>query len=255
MTDNQEFAGRSAIVTGGSRGIGHAVARLFAARGASLVLVSRDPVSLAQAASTIADKTGGRVEYVAGDAADPATASAAVAKAMDCFGRLDILANIAGVFPTARIEDTDDALFAETVRSNFTATFVMCRAAIGPLRASGAGAIVNMSSTAARLPTPGLSVYGGTKAAIEAFSRALAAEGAPGVRVNCVSAGPTLTETVAALMAVDTTGAVDTVVNGLPIGRLGTTGEIAEAVLYLASPRAGFVTGQVLHANGGGVMA
>jgi NAD(P)-dependent dehydrogenase (short-subunit alcohol dehydrogenase family) len=249
-----EFADRVAIVAGGSKGIGRAVATLLAERGAKLVLVGRGLEALEAAANTIRSRTQCEITVVAGDIAAPDTAARAVAQAMR-FGRLDILANIAGAFPTALLQDTSDAMFAETVAANLTGTFMMCRAALPVMRAGGAGAIVNMSSTAARLPTPGLSIDGASKAGVEAFTRAIAREAAPLVRVNAVSAGPTLTETVAELMASDQTGAVEAVTRDLPLGRLARTEEIAEAVLFLASDRASFITGQVLHANGGGIMA
>lgn len=245
-----EFSGKVALVTGGSRGIGKAVAALLVARGAQVILVGRGQAALD---ATVAELGGGMA--VAGDIARRETAERAVAMAQRRFGRLDILANIAGAFPTALLADSDDALFADTIAANLTGTFQMCRAAMPLLREGGTGAIVNMSSTAARLPTPGLSVYGAAKAGVEAFTRAIAAEAAPLVRVNAVSAGPTLTETVADLMASDTTGAVATVTKALPLQRLARPEEIAEAVLFLASDRATFITGQVLHANGGGIMA
>lgn len=244
-----EFAGKTAIVTGATRGIGRVVATEFAARGARVLLVGRDRAAL----EAVARELDGIA--IAGDLAQRATAEQAVAAAQAQFGRLDIVANIAGAFPTALLEDTSDALFEQTIAANLTGTFHMCRAALPLLRESGAGAIVNMSSTAARLPTPGLSVYGASKAAVEAFTRSVAAEAAPLVRVNAVSAGPTLTEAVADLMARDQTGAVETVTSALPLQRLADPREIAEAVLFLASPRASFITGQVLHANGGGIMA
>jgi NAD(P)-dependent dehydrogenase (short-subunit alcohol dehydrogenase family) len=246
-----EFSGKVAIVTGGSKGIGKAVASLLVARGASVILVGRGQAALDAAVAEL----GGDSIALAGDIALRDTARRAVMLAEQRFGRLDILANIAGAFPTALLEDTDDALFADTLASNLTGTFQMCRAAMPLLRASGAGAIVNMSSTAARLPTPGLSVYGAAKAGVEAFTRAIAVEAAPLVRVNAVSAGPTLTEAVADLMASDHTGAVETVTRALPLQRLARPEEIAEAVLFLVSDRATFITGQVLHANGGGIMA
>ena len=244
-----EFAGKVAIVTGGSRGIGRAVAGLLAARGASLVVVGMDEARIEATATAL-----GTAVAVAGDIARPETAAKAVEAALSRFGRLDILANIAGAFPTAMLEDTSDAQFAESIATNLQGTFAFCRAALPAMRGQGSGAIVNMSSMAARFPTPGLSVYGASKAGIEAFTRAIAAEAAPHVRVNAVAAGPTATETVRALMESDTTGATAAVTRSLPLGRLATPDEIAEVVLFLASDRASCMTGQVVHANCGGVM-
>jgi NAD(P)-dependent dehydrogenase (short-subunit alcohol dehydrogenase family) len=250
----QEFADKVAIVTGGSKGIGREVATMLAARGASVILLGRGLAALEAAADTMPG-AGQRPLVLAGDVASAGTAERAVALAMERFGRVDVLANIAGAFPTALLEDTSDAQFSDTIAANLTGTFAMCRAVMPVMRAACNGAIVNMSSTAARLPTPGLSVYGASKAAIEAFTRAIAIEAAPHVRVNAVSAGPTMTETVRDLIQSDTTGAVDAVTKSLPLARLAEPSEIAEAVLFLASGRASFITGQVLHANGGGLMA
>lgn len=252
---NREFEGKVAIVTGASRGIGLAAARLLAERGASVVLVARNQDGLDAAIADQQGWHGAQLASIAGDVAQAGTAAQAVALAVERFGRLDILLNVAGAFPTAMLEATSDRMYEETIAANLTGTFAMCRAALPVMVGQGGGAIVNVSSTAARLPTPGLSVYSASKAGIEAFSRAIAAEAAPVVRVNCVSAGPTRTETVAALMASDNTGAVETVTGSIPLGRLGETQEIAEALLFMASGRASFITGQVLHANGGGIMA
>lgn len=250
----REFEGKVAIVTGGSRGIGLAVATMLAKRGATLVLVARDPVQLESSAKALSIQMGRNCVTVAGDASLRQTASSAVDAAMAQFGRLDVLANIAGWYPTAHVEHTTDADFRTTIDANLTATFTMCRAALPMLRASN-GTIVNMSSTAARFPTPGLAAYSAAKAGVEAFTRALAVEAAPDVRVNALSAGPTMTETVRELMTSDQTGAVQSVTANLPLGRLAEVHEIAEAVLFLASKRSAVITGQVLHANCGGHMA
>lgn len=246
----KEFTGKVALVTGGTKGIGRAVAALLVERGAQVVLVGRDETALAAAAAGLA----GGVATVSGDVAHLATATRAVAMACERFGGLDILANVAGIFPTARIEKTDEALYADTIAANLTGTVWMCREALPALRERG-GAIVNVSSMAARFPTPGLAVYAAAKAGVEGFTRTLAAEAAPHVRVNAVSAGPTRTDTVAALIDADTTGAVAAVSAALPLGRYAEPTEIAEAILFLASSRASIITGQVLHANAGGLMA
>ncbi len=245
-----EFEGKVAIVTGASRGIGRAVATLMAERGASLVIVGLDKVRIEATAASL-----DRAIAVSGDVADAATAIVAVEAALSRCGRLDILINIAGAFPTALLEDTSDSQFAQSIATNLQGTFAFCRAALPIMRAQGSGAIVNMSSMAARFPTPGLSVYSASKAGVEALTRSVAAEAAPHVRVNAVAAGPTATDTVRDLMAADTTGATAAVTQSLPLGRLAAPEEIAEVILFLASERASCMTGQVVQANCGGLMS
>lgn len=249
-----EFAGQVAIVTGGSSGIGLATAVMLARRGGDVVLVARDAERLVAARELVRDQAGRDAVTVAGDLVLAKTAERSVAAAITAFGRLDLVLNIAGWFPTALVEHTGDEDYRQTIDVNLTATFMMCRAALPRLRETH-GCIVNMSSTAARFPTPGLAAYSAAKAGVEAFTRALAAEAAPHVRVNAVSAGPTLTDTVRSLIESDTTGAVKAVTGALPLRRMAEPDEIAEAVLFLGSQRASVITGQVLHANAGGHMA
>ena len=218
MNDTRELAGEVAIVTGGSKGIGRAVAELALRRGASVVIVGRDQSALDEAAASLS--AHGRVMTIAGDVSVADTARRAVAAAVEQLGSLDILANVAGAFPTALLEDTTDAQYAESIATNLTGTFMMCRAALPVMRQREHGAIVNISSTAARFPTPGLSVYSAAKAGIEALTRAVAA-----------------------------------VTRARPLGRMAEPSELAEAGLFLASGRAAAITGQVLHANSGGYMA
>jgi NAD(P)-dependent dehydrogenase (short-subunit alcohol dehydrogenase family) len=255
MNAQTEFAGRVVIVTGGSKGIGRTTARLFAERGASVILVARSQEALRATMADLPLQGDATVAMVAGDVGYPATASLVVKTALERYGRIDILANIAGIFPTALLADTTDSLYSETIGVNLTGTFFMCRAVMPVMMKNGSGSIVNMSSIAARVPVPGLAVYCASKAAIEAFTRAIAAEGAPSVRVNAVSAGPAATETAEALTAVDRTGAVDAVTSSIPLRRRGRTEEISEGVVFLASSRASFITGEVLQVNGGGLMA
>ena len=179
VAEPAEFSGQTAVVTGASKGIGRAVAELFAARGANVILVGRGVQALTAVADRLRTNTNVQVSIVAGDVGDPETARA-VRAAVERSGRIDVLANIAGAFPTALLADADEAHFAATISGNLTGTYNMSRKLLPVMRQQGSGAIVNMSSMAARFPTPGLSVYGASKAGIEAFTRAIASGGGAG---------------------------------------------------------------------------
>lgn len=248
------LAGDVAVITGCSRGIGLACARLLAGEGADLVITARDGARLAEIAAEIGAAHGVKVVPVAAELGDPAMA-AKLREAADSLGGATILVNNAGIFPSALLADSTDAMLAEVMSCNFDGLFRICRELVPGMVERGAGRVVNVTSIAARVPTPGLALYAASKGAVEAFSRAIAAEVAPGVRVNCVSPGPTLTETAIAMIASDTTGAVDEVSRGIPLQRRGKPEEVAEAVLYLASARSGWTTGEVIQVNGGGLMA
>lgn len=242
---------RLIVVTGASRGIGRDIALLLAAEGARLIVTGRD----ARALESLADASDGKViGIVPGDVADGRVALSCRDIA-DAAGGANALVNAAGVFPTALLPDISDVDAIRTMETNFFGVLRFCRAFLPGMAARGGGSVVNITSLAARSPTPGLSVYAASKAAVEAFSRAIAAEYAPHVRVNCLSPGPTWTDSVADLAASDTTGAVDAVTRAIPMGRYGAPAEIAAAARFLiAGAGSSWMTGQTLHVNGGALM-
>ena len=234
------FAGRRALVTGAGSGIGEAVARGLHAEGAEVVL---------------ADAVGDRVEGVAaelGERAEPLTLDvrdeAAVAAAVD---GLDVLANIAGVGSTTNAPDTPVEVWDDVFAVNARGTFLCCKHAIPSMIERGGGAIVNMASVAGMVGLPNRAAYCASKGAVISLTRALAIDHVrDGIRVNAVCPGTVDSPWVRRL--VDDVGeSLDALRARQPMGRLGTTDEIAQAVLYLASDAAAFVTGSALVIDGG----
>ncbi|MBY0422425.1 MAG: SDR family oxidoreductase [Parvularculaceae bacterium] len=246
------LTGRVAIVTGGGTGIGAATAALLVRRGAGVVIAGRRPEPLDATARRLAGETGGRVVAVPSDIRDPDAAQALVDCAVEAFGRIDILVNNAGgAGRHAALKDMEVDRWRHGFALNVDGAFFCARAALPHLASSGHGAVVNVSSLAGVTGTMGVGAYSAAKAALQMFTRVAAAEWGPrGVRVNCVAAGMIATE--GALEAwekagFDPAGACA----GFPLRRPGRPEEIAEAIAFLASDAASYVTGETLVVAGG----
>jgi NAD(P)-dependent dehydrogenase (short-subunit alcohol dehydrogenase family) len=243
------------IVTGGSRGIGAAICRRLAADGYAVAVNYAADAKAAEATVAAIEKSGGRAQPFQADVADPAALSRLFEKATHALGPLAGLVNNAGVGGRfARIEEQDAAALTALFATNVMATILACKEAVLRLstrHGGSGGAIVNISSIAARLGgLPGLVAYAASKGAVESFTKGLATEvGAEGIRVNAVAPGFVQTDMSAPLLSQD--GARERIEGMTPLRRVGVPEEIAEAVAWLMSPAASFVTGSVLTASGG----
>ncbi len=239
-----ELAGLSALVTGGTAGIGLESARLLARGGATVVITGRSPDRGAAAVAEL----GAGVRFVAADLSD---LDSVTSLARHC-GDVDIVVNNAASFPGALTVDQDVASFEATFDTNVRGAYFLVAALVPGMMRRGRGSIVNVTSMVAFKGVPGASSYSASKAALESLTRTWAAEFGPhGVRVNSVAPGPTATDGVLAAWG-DVNDALGA---ALPLGRTAHAAEIAEAVLFLAAPRSSFITGSTLHADGGGAAA
>jgi NAD(P)-dependent dehydrogenase (short-subunit alcohol dehydrogenase family) len=239
--------GRGALVTGGARGIGRAVADRLAADGARVAVVDVDPD---------AGDPGAHLVLQA-DVADADAMAAAVAEAAERLGGLAVLVNNAGFGAAKPLDRYDDSEWARLVGVNLTGVWHGIRAAVPHLRAAGAGAgpsasIVNIAGTTASRPTRGEGPYAAAKAGVVALTKAAAVEYAPEVRVNCVSPGYIATRLTR--VVVDDEGLRTRIEGRIPLGRIGTVADVAGVVAFLCSPDAAYVTGQDLLVDGGSVL-
>ncbi len=241
QTELMELANHKVLVTGGTAGIGWEAARLMAAEGAEVVISGRDRARGGAAAARIGDNA----RFVPADLSDIDSVRALI----DQVGNVDIVVNNAANFAGAATVDQELAAFESIFDTNVRGAYFLVAGLVPAMLERGRGSIVNVTSMVASKGVPGASVYSASKAALESLTRTWAAEfGKHGVRVNSVAPGPTRTEGVAAEWGETN----EELGRALPLGRTAHAAEIAEAVLFLASPRASFITGSTLYADGGG---
>jgi NAD(P)-dependent dehydrogenase (short-subunit alcohol dehydrogenase family) len=242
---SRDLTGRTAIVTGASRGIGLAIAAALADSGASVVLTSRNRDAADAAAGSLGTE---RVAGYGANAADEHAAAACVEFALERFGSVDILVNNAGTNPAfGPVLDQDHARFAKTLDTNLWAPILWTRLAWRAWMAEHGGAVINTASLGGLAVSPQLGIYNVTKAALIHLTRQLALELAPAVRVNALAPGVVRTRLSEALWKDDEAN----VASMTPLGRIGTPADVASAVAFLASDRASWITGETLVIDGG----
>ncbi|MDA1072757.1 MAG: SDR family NAD(P)-dependent oxidoreductase [Proteobacteria bacterium] len=246
-----EFSERRVLVTGGTRGIGRAAVEGFLAAGASVAVNGRTPESVARAIGELG--AGDRLVAAPGDTASAAGCRAVVEAAGAGLGGLDVLVNNAGSGGGGPVGDLEEALWDRVVDTNLKGTFFCTKYALPALRERG-GAVVNIASVRAVMGAAGASIYCASKGGVVAMTKAMAIEFAPAIRVNALLPGAIDTDMLQAL-AVRMAGEVEKgyamMSAGTPLGRVARRQEMADAILYLASPRSTYITGAALLADGG----
>jgi 3-oxoacyl-[acyl-carrier protein] reductase len=242
--------GKVALVTGAAAGFGEAIARLFVAEGAKVLLADLDGAK----AQALALALGQVARAVACDVSRQADVQAAVAACVETFGAPDVVVNNAGTtHRNQSMLEVDEATFDRVFAVNVKSIFHMTRAVVPLMQARRSGCIVNIGSTAGIRPRPGLAWYNASKGAVNLLSKSMAAElGPDGIRVNAVCPVMSPTGLIEQFLGTaDTPEARARVIAGIPLGRMSTPDDVAEATLYLASDAARFITGVELPVDGG----
>jgi len=244
------LAGRVAVITGSSRGMGLAIARGYAREGAHVVLTSRTVASLAGFVEELS-QLGVRVLPLEVDVSRPEDVERMVARVDESFGRVDVLVNNAGMPMVAPSEELDLPSWQRTLDTNLTGSFLCAQAAGRVMLRQGSGCIINIASLTSFLGFPGRLAYSATKSALLGLTRTLSSEWAPrGIRVNALAPGWILTDL---LQSVIDRGALDPekLISRTPLRRMGTPEDVVGPAIFLASDESAFVTGQILPVDGG----
>ncbi|MGN6124910.1 MAG: SDR family NAD(P)-dependent oxidoreductase [Sphingomonas oligoaromativorans] len=252
-----QLEGQGAVITGGTSGIGAATAILFAREGAFVTIVGRSEQGQAVAETITA--SGGKAQFHRADVCDPRSIEAMLKAHGDAFGRVDVLFNNAAYEGSSTlVADTPDEEFDKVIATNFKAVFTACKLVAPVMLSQGGGAIINTTAASARegLAWAGLGAYIGSKGAVTAFTRALAVELAPTVRVNSLCPGIIETPMLRGFIGKQAgPEAFEAAISAAPkLGRMGRPEEIAQAALFLASSASSYVTGIDLLADGGLVL-
>ena len=243
-----DLAGKIAIVTGGSRGIGRATSIALAQAGALVLVNYRSNEAAARETVRVIEDAGGQAELVAFDVADPDSVDRSIKEALRRHGRIDILVNNAGISIDQLLLRVSAKDLAMTWATNVNGAVYCAKACIRPMMKKRWGRIINLSSVVAESGNAGQAVYASSKAALLGLTRSLAREYASrGITVNAVSPGFIETDMTSDLPEAARQGIVDQT----PLGRIGRPEEVAAAVVFLASEEAGYITGQVVRVNGG----
>jgi 3-oxoacyl-[acyl-carrier protein] reductase len=243
--------GRSAIVTGGSKGIGRGIAETFAAVGVNVLVTARNEADLEATVSALAGQPG-KVTGLSADVSNPEDCRRVVETAVDRHGGLDIVCANAGIFPSGRLEELTPEDIEQVIAVNFKGTVFIVQAALSALTASGRGRVVITSSITGPITGyPGWSHYGASKAAQLGFLRTAAMELAPKqITINAVLPGNIITEGLVEMGQ----EYMDQMASAIPAGRLGSVADIGNAALFFATDEASYITGQTLVVDGGQIL-
>ena len=247
MTDGKPLAGRTAVVTGGTRGIGLAIARALAEDGASVVVSGRDAGRLESAVKEL-ETLGASALGVAADQSKREDCDRLVDAAKERFGRIDVLVNNAGITRDQLLVRMKDDDWDQVLDTNLRGVFLMTRAVVKSMMRQKSGRIINIASTAGAMGNPGQVNYSAAKAGVIGLTKAAARELAHwNILVNAVAPGLIETDMAAAIPA----EAREALLQQVPLKRVGAAREVAEMVRFLAGDGAAYVTGQTIHVNGG----